>query len=119
VRISLRARNYLPLVSTDGPVRLDTATAAAVLRWVVDQVDGARARTCQIEPLDLHPDVEEAGVGAPDPIVAIRITLAARSNTRLAPIAAEVRDLVRSVSGELLGLDVTSVDIVVADLYEP
>jgi hypothetical protein len=50
VRSSLRARTYLPLASPYGPVQLDAATAAAVLRWAVDQVEGARARSCRIDP---------------------------------------------------------------------
>ncbi len=77
VRAALRARSYLPLVSPYGPVRLDTATATAVLRWVVDQLDDARARTCRIEPVDLTP-AGRPGEPPPPPIVALTLSLTAR-----------------------------------------
>jgi hypothetical protein len=58
VRAAMKARNYLPLVSPYGPVRLDVVTAAAVLRWTIDQHGDARARSCKIE----------AVVGTTDPV---------------------------------------------------
>ncbi len=118
VRAGLRARNYLPLVSPYGPVQLDTATAAAALRWVVDQVDGSRARSCKIQPVDLQPAPDEGGA-PPDPAVTVRLTIIARSAVRLPPLAADIRRLIRAVGTELLGLDIVAVDIDIVDLFEP
>ncbi len=120
VRSGLKARNYLPLVSPYGPVQLDTATAAAVLRWVVDQVDGARARSCRIDPVDMSPASDDLRpASSPDPVVAIRLTISARFGTHLEALAAQIRHVLSAVGRELLGLRVTSVDVDIVDLFEP
>lgn len=144
VRTSLQARNYLPLVSPLGPIRLDTATAAAVLRWAVDQHGAARARSCKIEPIDRNrsdgtavadsaggtpggqgpPNGGPPGGGpgdadVPEAPVAIRLTVTAARGTRLPHLADELRRLVRAVGTDLLGLDVTAIDVTVVDLFSP
>jgi hypothetical protein len=115
VRANLRARNYLPLVSPHGPVRLDTRVAAAVLRSVVDQVDGARARTCRLDLVEA-----QVGAGSSEPArtpVAVRLTIVARTDVNLPEVADQVRQLIGVVGAELLGLDIVTVDIHVVDVY--
>lgn len=118
VRSNLRARNYLPLASPHGPVQLDTATAAGVLRWVVDQVDGARARSCRIELIDASVDDDHE---QPDHGVAVdvQLTITARAGTHLPALAEQIRHMVRTVGEQLLGLTIDTVDIGIVDLFEP
>jgi hypothetical protein len=118
VRSSLRARTYLPLASPYGPVQLDAATAAAVLRWAVDQVEGARARSCRIDPRAAGDAVSVSDVAFDGPLVDIDLTMTGRSGVRLQPLADDVRRVVVAVSGELLGLRAMTVDIEILDLFD-
>lgn len=117
VRASLLARNYLPLASPGGPVNLDTVTAQAALRWSVDQIPDARARSCDIHQ---RPHLaEDLGGGPPQPpAVDIDLSITARFGVDLPGLAADVRHLVIAVAAEILGLDVVTVNIVIVDLYE-
>jgi hypothetical protein len=136
VRTTLRARTYLPLPSPHGPIRLETGTAAAVLRWATDQVDGIRARTCRIEPVGPDPAPPDPGPpdpGPPDPtaldpgptdpgtagpLVRVGLTVAVRPGSVIPTLARQVRDVIRAVGAELLGIDVDAVDITVVDLFD-
>jgi hypothetical protein len=118
VRAGLTARTYLPLVSPHGPARLDTATAAAALRWAADQVNGVRARSCHIDPVDLTPPTRPADETAPA-VVAVRLSITAPIGVDLPELADEVRHLITETSTEILGLEVTTIDIDIVDLYLP
>ncbi len=118
VRAGLTARTYLPLVSPHGPARLDTATAAATLRWAADQVDGVRARSCHIDPVDLTPPARPADRAAPA-VVAVRLSIAAPIGVDLPELADQVRRLIAETTTKLLGLAVTTIDIDIVDVYQP
>jgi hypothetical protein len=103
---SRRPPEALRLDSPLGPNRLARAAAAAVLRTVVDAVDGMRARSCRIaQP-------------GPDTAVDVALTVAARFGLDLVPATARVRQNVFAAGEQALGLPVRRVDIEVVDLWE-
>ena len=107
VGTQLRPHELLTLPSPHGPARLSTAAAAAVLRRVVDGMEGLRARSCRI--------VQE---GDPDPhAVDVRISVAARFGVDLTSVTARVRQMVIAAGEQALGLPVRRVDIDVVDLF--
>jgi hypothetical protein len=99
----VHAHDVLTLASPHGPARLAHPAAAAVLRHVVDGMDGLRARSCRIE----QPDG-----GAVD----VTITVAARFGVELTSVTARVRQMVVAAGEQALGLPVRRVDIEVVDL---
>ncbi len=117
VRAGLLARNYLPLASPGGPVNLDTVTAQAALRWSVDQLPDARARSCDIHQ---RPNPADNLDGGPPraPAVDIDLSVTARFGVDLTGLAADVRHLVATVAADILGIDVVTVNIVIVDVYE-
>jgi hypothetical protein len=102
----LRPRADLLLESPHGANRLSHPAAAAVLRAVVDRMDGLRARSCRIEqpPGGFHADVA--------------ITVTARFGVDLASVTARVRQLVTAAGAQVLGVPVRRVDIDVVDIWE-
>ncbi len=131
VRSEYRAYDVLTLASNLGPAHLSRPAAAAVLRRVVDEMSGLRARSCRIEqspepsldatgtgdgPADGHRhDGGPAGGGHPTDVT---ITVAARFGVDLASVTARVRQMVIVAAEQALGVPVRRVDIVVVDLYE-
>lgn len=105
VRTELRPHDVLPLESPHGPAAINRPAAAAVLRRTVDRMDGVRARSCRIEPV--------AGGG-----VDIRVTVTARFGIDVPSIMARARQLVAAAGGQVLGVVVRRVDIVVTDVFE-
>jgi hypothetical protein len=105
VMSELRPHDVLLLPSPDGPNRLGTPAAAAVLRDVVDRMDGLRARSCRI---DQAPERFEADVA---------ITVAARFGVDLASVTARVRQMVLAAGEQALGVPVRRVDIEVVDVW--
>jgi len=120
VRDSVRPVSYLVLGSGGGPQRLEKGSVAAALRWAVDQLEGVRARSVNVEPLVAAKDPIEAH--APQAgLVRVRVALSivCEEGSALLPLAEQVRVSVRRVCATLLGLDATRVDVQVADLYRP
>jgi hypothetical protein len=95
--------DVLRLPSPHGPARLAQPAAAAVLRHVVDGMDGLRARSCRIE----QPD---------GTAVDVTITVAARFGVELTSVTARVRQMVVAAGAQAMGLPVRRVDIEVVDL---
>lgn len=120
VRAGLRARDVLPLPSPHGPVTVDAATAAAALRYTVDQGTTARARSCRIRPRHVPPAGDHQLGGDPvlPPSVTISLSIAVLAGEDIEHLAGHIRDLVIRVCAEVLGLDVATVDIDVVDLLE-
>jgi hypothetical protein len=102
----LRPHDVLVLESPHGPNRLGRPAAAAVLREVVDRMDGLRARSCRIEQVN---DAFEADVA---------ITVTARFGVDLASVTARVRQMVLAAAEQALGVPVRRVDIEVVDIWE-
>ncbi|MCW2716256.1 Asp23/Gls24 family envelope stress response protein [Pseudonocardia sp.] len=102
----LRPYDVITLESPHGPNRLGRPAAAAVLRSVVDRMDGLRARSCRIEQV----------VDSYDADVAITVT--ARFGVDLASVTARVRQMVMAAGEQALGVPVRRVDIEVVDVYE-
>jgi hypothetical protein len=101
-----RQPEALRLDSPLGPNRLARAAAAAVLRAVVDAMDGMRARSCRIaQP-------------GPDTAIDVALTVVARFGLDLAEATARVRQNVLAAGEQALGLPVRRVDIEVVDLWE-
>lgn len=105
VRSELRPHDVLLLESPHGPNRLGRPAAAAVLRGVVDRMDGLRARSCRIEQV--------AGRFEAD----VAITVTARFGVDLASVTARVRQMVVAAGEQTLGVPVRSVDIAVVDIW--
>lgn len=102
----LRPPDVLLLESPHGPNRLGRPAAAAVLRGVVDRMDGLRARSCRIEQV---PERFEADVA---------ITVTARFGVDLASVTARVRQMVMAAAEQALGVPVRRVDIAVVDIWD-
>jgi hypothetical protein len=111
VRATLSGRTSVPIASTLGPVNLDTAVAAAFVRWSIDALPDATARSCRVELTDPH--LERPGA---DPEVAVRVGVVGRLGVVLPDLAVEVRATVRRCAATLLGLDATVVDVTIDDL---
>jgi len=105
-----RPHELLTLPSPHGPARMSTPAAAAVLRRVVDGMDGLRARSCRIE--------QDGTPGAAAHAVDVRISVAARFGVDLTSVTARVRQMVVAAGEQALGVPVRRVDIDVVDLIE-
>lgn len=117
VRTELRPREWLPLSSPHGPVRLERAAATSVLRHLLDQVPGVRARSCQISIVDL---VEPAD-GTAQPIgleVEVGLSISVAFDLDIPVAVAAVRQVVVSGAETLLNLAVARVDVAVVDVFE-
>lgn len=112
VRTEFRPHDVLTLPSPHGTTRLSRAAAAAVLRHVVDRMDGLRARSCRIEQLG----VAGTAVGSPAHAADVTISVAARFGVELASVTARVRQMVIAAGEQALGVPVRRVDIDVVDL---
>ncbi|WP_433299533.1 Asp23/Gls24 family envelope stress response protein [Pseudonocardia sp. CA-142604] len=112
VLTELRPHDLLTLSSPHGPARLSRPAAAAVLRHVVDRMDGLRARSCRIE----QPAGADAAGGAPH-AADVAITVTARFGVDLASVTARVRQMVIAAGEQALGVPVRRVDIDVVDLF--
>ncbi|GEL16797.1 Asp23/Gls24 family envelope stress response protein [Pseudonocardia asaccharolytica] len=105
VLIERSGRDELTLQSPHGPASLSRVAAAAVLRHVVDGMDGVRARSCRI--------------GQPEPgAVHVAMTVTARFGTDLVAVAARLRRLVIAAGEQVLGLSVRRMDIEVVDVFD-
>jgi hypothetical protein len=102
----LRPHDVLLLDSPHGANRLSHPAAAAVLRGVVDRMDGLRARSCRIEQPPGRFDADVA------------ITVTARFGVDLASVTARVRQIVTAAGEQVLGVPVRRVDIEVADIWD-
>jgi hypothetical protein len=105
-RTRLVTAEALRLDSPLGPNRLARPAAAAVLRAVVDAMDGMRARSCRIEQ------------PGPDTTADVALTVAARFGLDLVSATARVREAVLAAGEQALGLPLRRVDIEVVDLWE-
>lgn len=105
VMSELRPHDVLMLESPHGPNRLGRPAAAAVLRSVVDRMDGLRARSCRIEQVPGRFDADVA------------ITVTARFGVDLASVTARVRQMVLAAGEQALGVPVRRVDIEVVDIW--
>lgn len=105
VMSELRPHDVLLLDSPHGPNRLGRPAAAAVLRGVVDRMDGLRARSCRIEQVPERFDAD------------VTITVTARFGVDLASVTARVRQMVLAAGEQALGVPVRRVDIAVVDIW--
>lgn len=117
VRMALHSREFLSLSSAYGPVRLDVVTAASVLRYAVDQVPGARARSCRILSVDTDQPLKPSAEPPAPPPVKLEISILAQAGDSIVALADDVREVLVAVGRELLGLDVAGVDVNVVDVY--
>jgi hypothetical protein len=106
VASELRPQDLLVLASPLGPNRLSRPAAAAVLRALVDGMDGLRARSCRIEQGDDGPDAT------------VSMTVTGRFGVDLASATARVRQMVLAAGGQALGVPVRQVDIEVVDVWD-
>jgi hypothetical protein len=106
VATELRPQDVLVLPSPLGPNRLARPAAAAVLRAVVDGMDGLRARSCRI-------DQPDGG-----PAATVSMTVAGRFGVDLASVTARVRQMVLAAGEQALGVPVRRVDIEVVDVWD-
>ncbi|MFC9078918.1 hypothetical protein ACFTY7_18335 [Streptomyces sp. NPDC057062] len=107
VRAEVRLGRLLPLADTVLDLRIAESAAAKVLRQAADRVPGARAATCRLAP---------AGEGTG---VQVTMTLAAALDRPLPETVTQVRRSIIRAAGQALGMAVTTLDIMVADVLEP
>lgn len=107
VRAEVRLGRLLPLADTVLDLRIAESAAAKVLRQAADTVPDVRAATCRLVP---------AGEGTG---VQVTMTLAAALNRPLPETVTQVRRSIIHAAEQALGLAVTTVDIIVADVLEP
>lgn len=106
VRSDLRPHEVLVLDSPHGPARIGKPAAASVLRHVVDQMGGVRARSCRIEQ----------GTDARE--VDVTMTVSALFGVDLATVTTRVRQMVLAAGEQALGVPIRRVDIEVVDVFE-
>ncbi|MBW8706806.1 hypothetical protein MBT84_44980 [Streptomyces sp. MBT84] len=106
VRAEVRLGRLLPLADTVLDLRIAESAAAKVLRQAADTVPGTRAATCRLA----------AGEGTG---VQVTMTLAAALDRPLPETVTQVRRSIIHAAGQALGMAVTTVDIMVADVLEP
>jgi hypothetical protein len=111
VLAELRLHDVIALASPHGPVRLSRPAAAAVLRHVVDRMDGMRARSCRVQ----QPPVPDGTDPGPADVT---ITVTARFGVDLASVTARVRQMVVAAGEQALGAPVRRVDIEVVDVFD-
>ena len=110
----LRPYDLLVLPSPHGPNGLSRPAAAAVLRSVIDGMDGLRARSCRIEQGERDGE-DDAAAG---PAVDVAVTVTGRFGIDLASVTARVRQMVVAAGEQALGVPVSRVDIEVVDLWD-
>ncbi|WP_219418696.1 Asp23/Gls24 family envelope stress response protein [Pseudonocardia nigra] len=106
VRAELTTADPIPLPSESGQVDISTHALAAVLRYVVDSVDGLRAHRCRIE---LAPDVAHT----------VRAWMSVSLHYPTDGIAAveEARRRARAALSERIGLRLESLDVELTDVW--
>ncbi|MEU6093170.1 hypothetical protein ABZ865_41850 [Streptomyces sp. NPDC047085] len=107
VRAEVRLGRLLPLADTVLDLRIAETAAAKVLRQAADTVPGARVATCRILPAGERAEVQ------------VTMTLAAALDRPLPGRVDQVRRSIIHAAEQALGLAVTAVDIIVADVLEP
>lgn len=104
-----RLGRLLPLADPDRDLRIAESAAAKVLRQAADSVPGVKAAACRLTPAD---DVDGTKR------VAVTLTVVAGLDRPLPHRIDEVRRSVLHAAEHTIGLQVTTVDITVADLLE-
>lgn len=105
----LRPGDVVTLPSPHGPARIAKPAAAAVLRHVVDRMEGLRARSCKIEQIE-GAQVQHAAV--------VTVTVAARFGVDLPSVTPRVRQMILAAGEQAIGVPVERVDIVIVDLFD-
>jgi hypothetical protein len=119
VKSELRPRSWLVLSSPVGPIRLERRAAASVLRHLLDQISGLRARSCRILPVEAPEGAGGEVAGGPTGRIPVTVSLsvAVAVGMDIPSTADSVRELVVEGAARLLGLEVGRVDVEVVDLF--
>lgn len=106
VRAELAHAEKIPLPASSGGVDISALALAAVLRFVVDGVDGLRAHRCRIE-LD------------PDTVHTVRVFMSVSLRYGSGQVAAldEARRRVRAALSARIGLALQTLDVEVSDVW--
>ncbi|WP_431875878.1 Asp23/Gls24 family envelope stress response protein [Amycolatopsis sacchari] len=106
VRADIRRRDLVDLPATEpGTVRISVPTAAAILRFAADTVEGVQARHCRVR-------LDDSGA-----VVELSIAIA---RSGFSPEAIEqVRERVAAAAHARIGWPVTTVHLTVTDIVEP
>lgn len=111
VRAEVHRHDVLALPSTEpGGVQISVQAAASVLRFAADSVPGVRARRCRVTT---RTNDASEGVGAVD--VELSIAVGYPFSGRDLEL---VRERVSAAAAVLIGVRLTRLDVLVADLYD-
>lgn len=110
VRLELRPGRTLALGEMDEDAWIYEAVAARTFRAAAERVPGVRAGSCRISPQPAPPP----GGRAPA-CVRIEVTLRMTADLQLA--ADRIRRHIAEAAEQDLGMQITSIDVVITDLY--
>ncbi|MFJ3841994.1 hypothetical protein ACIPY6_41765 [Streptomyces sp. NPDC090054] len=108
VRAEVRLGAILVLNGPDHDLRISETAAAKVLRRAADTVPGARAGSCRLSPSKEGPHSHS-----------VALTVATKLDKPLRERAEAVRQAVLHAADHVLGLAVTTVDVMVDGVLEP
>lgn len=115
-RAEVRRGQMLPLRQTTPPESPDLAiseqSVATLVRRTADGIPGVMARRCRVRT------VEPAHHADGRSRVRVELSTALSARTRMASLAADLRQRVRTSVREQTGLDVVAVDITVEDVFD-
>ncbi|MGW7349068.1 hypothetical protein [Streptomyces sp. NPDC054854] len=108
VRAEVRLGAVLVLNDPDHDLRISETAAVKVLRRAADTVPGARAGSCRLSPSEDGPRSHS-----------VALTVTAKLDKPLRERAEAVRQAVLHAADHVLGLAVTTVDVIVDGVLEP
>lgn len=106
VRVDLSLGQTIAVPSSTADIDISVSALAAVLRYVVDGVDGIRARQCRIE---VTPDSPQS--------VRVRMSVALRFGSGQVAALDEARRRVAAALPERIGLELKTLDFEVVDVW--
>ncbi|MFD8019714.1 Asp23/Gls24 family envelope stress response protein [Streptomyces lavendulae] len=111
VRLELRPGRPLALGEMDEDTWIHEAAAARTFRSAAERVPGVRAGSCRISP---EPPPRP---GARTP-ARVRIEVTVGMGRDVQPVADRIRRTIATCAEQALGLQITSIDVVVVDLHD-
>ncbi|MEU2717686.1 Asp23/Gls24 family envelope stress response protein [Streptomyces sp. NPDC007205] len=114
VRLELRPGRTLPLGTPAEDHWIVEAAAAKVFRAAVDSLPDVRAGSCRVLPTG--PGVAASQRARGPVTVSVEVVVAVTADLQRA--AEQVRERVRATAERALGMEVDSVDVAVADVYD-
>lgn len=112
VRAEVRRHGEMLPMRAEEPGELEVSeqAVAVVLRFAADEIDGVRARRCRVQVIDRDSDGET--------LLYAELTVAVAYRDDIAELLMTLRERLGTACAVSVGLRLTQLDVVVADLYE-